>query len=426
MAEGMLAFSLLTLFLVSALALSSTMHRLHYSAVQNLENLRGAVGEMDQFILNQTFASTTSFSQKVYGNNSYITEIYPLSIAVSDFDGGWGRENCDPRISFNSETAELFTQGVDLGSGNISTDIEVRNGFAYVTADSSTASAHDFYIIDIRNPASPLIISSLETGPGLSRLEVVGHYIYAANTGSTNQLQVIDIKDRTSPVLRIKVKLPTPNASSTPAGASSIFYHDETIYLGTHKWRGKEFSVFNVSEPISPSYSGGFETDTLVNDIYVRDGFAYLAASDEGQMRILDVHDLNNISQVEYFSPSGWETQEGKSLSYFEEKLSLGRTTGGFNNVSNPELFIFSSASPPVISFARDIPGGNYGSILQPDRVFVMTRFPNKEFQIWKPDLSAKLSEFSLGFFPQGLSCDHSSFYFATGDSRGVAALISK
>jgi hypothetical protein len=298
-------------------------------------------------------------------------------------------------------------------------------GFVYLTADSATASAPDIYIIDARNPNSFQIISSLDTGPGLSRVEVAGPYLYVANTGSTNQLQIIDISNRAAPVIRSKFKLPLPFASSTAPSATAIFYSKGYIYIGTKKWDGNEFNVIDVSNPLAPAYIGGFETDTLLNDIYVRDGFAYVAASDEGQMRVLDVRNPVAISQIEYFSPTGWETQEGKSLSYFEGSLSLGRTTGGFNVILNHELFTFSTTSPLTTGFSHDIPGGVYGMVMQPTTLFLATRLVTKEFQIWKRDLSEKVLDFPLGFSPQAIACDGNTFYFATGDRKGIAALTS-
>ncbi|MEK7095310.1 MAG: hypothetical protein AAB917_01480 [Patescibacteria group bacterium] len=409
--EVMIAFSLMTLFIISTIALKATMQELHLFSIKRLENLKSAVSGL------------ASSSQGLYGNDTKETKIGPLTILSSDYDNAWGRDSCKARFPFGSDKIKLYFHGIDLGLGNLSTHVEARHGFVYLTADSAVGSASDFYIIDARSPTSSQIISSLDTGPGLSSLEVAGTYVYATNTGRTNQLQVIDISNRSSPVIIAKLKLPLPNASSTAPAASTIFYHQGFVYLGTQKWEGNEFSVIDVSNPFAPQYVGGFETNTLVNDIYVRDGLAYLATADEGQMRILDVHNPSSIIQLEYFSPSGWETQEGKIISYFEGKFGLGRTTGGFNVVSNHEIFSFSSTSPLVIEMSYDLLGGIYGMVIRPEMFFLGTRLFGREFQVWKQDFSEKLFEFPLGFFPRGLSCDGTSFYFATGDSTGVAVL---
>ena len=350
----------------------------------------------------------------------------PLTILTSDYKNGWGRDTCNPRLKFSQEKVTLFSQGISLGLNNLSTDVEVRNSIAYLAADGISAASPDFFIVDLENPETPVIMSSLNTGPGISALEVAGHYVYTANLSTTNQLQIIDISNRSAPALLTKYKLPLPQASSSPPRATSIFYSKGLIYLGTEKWEGNEFSIIDVTVPALPRYVGGFKTNTLVNAIYVRDGFAYVATSDSGQMRVLDIYNPTNIILVATFSPSGWETQEGKSLSYFEGNLSLGRTTGGFNQVKNHELFTFSTSSistSPFIQVSRDIPGGVYGVISRPPFVYLATHSKSYEFQIMDVSLATLIFEKSLSFSPTGMVCDNDTLYFATGDDKGIATL---
>ncbi len=373
--EMMLAFSLMTLFLTSSLALSESMRQLRTQGVRELEDLD--------------------------------KQLPTLSSMKSDYASEWGRDSCSSSFAFNSES--IFHNSPVSG-----TDMEVRDGVAYITSDSNVQNLPDFYIVDMNVPEFPSIISSLNTGPGLSALEIAGHYIYAANAGSTNQLQVIDISDRNSPKLVTTLKLPLPNASSTAPFATAIFYSKGLIYLGTKKWDGKEFSIIDVSVPSSPRYAGGFEIDSQVNDIYVVDGYAYIADSDMAQMRVLDVKNPTDIKQVNSFSPSGWQTQIGEVLAYFEGGLTLGRTTGGFNVTTNHEIFLLSTTSPAsqsVIKNSHDIPGGVYGMVLRPPYVYMVTKFPSKEFRIWDMDASEIVFELSLDFSPSALSCDGNNLY---------------
>lgn len=410
--EIMLAFSLMTLFITSAIVLSATMEHLHAEGVEQLENVEYA---------SMSLASSTLRTSRPYGNDTIEYFLDPLTNLQSDYHTSWGRETCDPRLTFDIEKVEIFSNGIDLGSGNISTDIEVRHGIAYLSADSSTAGAGDIYIVNLSNPESPVIISYLNTGPGISAIDVAGPYVYASNLSTTNQLQIIDIRNRSSPIILAKFKLPLPTASTTPPVATSIFYSNGLVYLGTEKWEGNEFSVIDVKNPENPQYLGGFETNTLINSIYVREGIARLAASDVSQMRILDVHNPLVITSIYEFSPSGFETQQGKVFSYFEEYLSFGRTTGGFNIIGNHEVFTFSSTSS--MENSHDIAGGVYGLLLRPPYLYLATHSTGHEFQVWKSDLSTKVSELSLGFQPTGMSCDGNMLYFSTGNRNGVATL---
>ncbi len=390
--EIMIAFSLMTLFLISSLTLSETMQALYHQAEKNLEKLEAEIPNLE---------------------NQY---------KLSDYSREWGRDNCYENIYFNSENITLYSQGIDLGIGNISTDIEVRNGIIYLTTDSSILSAPDFYIIDARDPASSSIISSIHTSPGLSSLEIAGHYAYLANQSTVSQMQILDIENRENPILISTLKLPLPTASTTAPWAESIFYYKNKIYLGTRKWNGREFAIIDVSNPYLPNYLGGFETDTLVNDIYVKGNLAYLATANEEQMIVLNISDHTNIIEIDSFSPSGYETQEGKSLSFFQDSYAFSRTVGGFNNINNHELFLFSSSS----QYSRDIPGGVYDTLIRPPNIYISTKSPGKELQILDQTLENKILDRALGFLPNAFTCDRNTFYFATGDSHGIGIMKIK
>jgi hypothetical protein len=405
--EIMIAFSLLIFFTLSNFTLYSSMQKLKIWSLDELEKMERLVHDIDTRI---------NISLKKYGNDTTILSNELFQVLDSDYTNSWGRDSCSARISFDPNHISYLKDGVDLGSGNPSTDIEVRNGIVYLTADSTTASRHDIFVIDSNSRS---ILSSLNTGPGIAALEVAGPYIFVAQSSTVNQLQIIDIHDRSSPLLVSQLRLPLPTPSTTPPFASTIFYSNGYIYLGTAKWNGQEFSIIDVSNILSPVVVGTFETNTLVNDIYVRDDKAYLATSDEKQMRVLDVSDKSDPILIDSFSPSGWQTQEGKILDYFEDVLGFGRTVGGFNVTGNHELFISSTTT----TISRDIPGGVYGILMRAPYTYLLTHDLGKEFKVFNSTLSTKVFEFPLQSFPVKMACDGSTLYFATGDSRGVSIL---
>jgi hypothetical protein len=418
MMEIILAFSLFSLFTISYFTLNSSMQSIKVWSINELDSLKSSVHKMDNLINTNLIDKISSSTH--YGNFSKLFNINDLSIIKSDLVNSWGSTNCSSRIFFNPSKTYYHPDGIFLGSGNISTDMEIRNSIIYLVTDSSTQSQADFFIIDSTNPSLSSIISSLNTGPGLSALVVAGPYVYVANTSSISQLQIIDIHNRESPTIISQLKVPLPEASSTPPKANSIFYKNGFVYLGTSKWAGPEFYIVDVSNPNSPNIVSSFETNTLINDIYVINNFAYLATSDILQMRTLDISDKSSPILKDSFSSTGWQTQEGKVLDYFEENLGLGRTVGGFNNISNHEAFIFSSTTDFM---SKDIPGGVYGLLIRSNYVFLATHSPLSEFQIWNLKLSTKIFSKSLGFQPVGMSCDWSNIYFTTGNDKGFAIL---
>ena len=420
--EIMLAFSLMILFTISTFTLSSSMQKLKQWSLVELDKLKLSVKKMDELVKNR-FADISRYEVIAYGNDTKRIYIDPLIINHSDYETAWGRDSCDPRLDFNENNIKYFKYGIDIGTGNASTDIEVRNGIIYLVADSSSSAQKDFFIIDDRDFSTPSILSSLNTGPGISAIEVAGSYVFVAQASSLNQLQVIDIRNRNDPHLISQIKLPLPTPTTTAPFAKSIFYSKGFIYLGTAKWNGSEFSIIDVSNPYDPRVIGTFETNTLINDIYVRDDRAYLASADEMQMRILDISDKSNPMLIDSFSSSGWQTQEGKTLEYFEGSLGLGRTVGGFNVATNHEAFIFSTSSNIVNFMSKDIPGGIYGILLRKPYVFLLTHSLNHEFQVWDFVLQNKIYDIPLESQPVKMVCDGSNIFFATLNNKGFSVL---
>ena len=308
------------------------------------------------------------------------------------------------------------------------TDIQVRNGIAYLSTDSSQQSDPDMLVVNIRDPSHPELLSGIHTGPGISGISIVANRVYAAVTSRTAQFQIIRLNSLSSLSIEASYKLPLPYASATPPLGSAVFVSNEYVYLGTDKWDGDEFSIIDVSNPLSPRKVGGFETGSKINAIYVRNGFAYIAASDQEQLRIIDVHDPSHPVLVSSLSPSGWERQEGKSISYNEDVLYVGRTSGGFNITKDHELFRWASSSVQEQQLATygsvEIPGGVYGMVADRSYVYTISHQTNKEFQIFKHSLaSSTMQSFALPTIPQRITCDLDSIYITSASAPVIYQL---
>ncbi len=317
------------------------------------------------------------------------------------------------------------------------TDLQVRNGKAYVSTDSTKQPDPDILIVDIHDSQHANLIASLNTGPGISAITLAGNRIFAAVTSRTAQLQVIRMPTMDSVIIESSYKLTLPYATATPALGSAIFYDKNQIYLGTEKWDGEEFNIIDVSNPAQPEKIGGIETGSKIGAIFVRDGIAYVAASDDKQLRAIDVHDPASPILLDSFNPSGWERQEGKSLSFFEDGLEFGRTSGGFNIKQDHELFAWGTSTItriqslnksvpqnfPIPSISDsplntpvpnsvDISGGVYGIIADRSFVYTATRQLDREFQIFDHNLSTTTAKtISLPVAPQILTCDGDNLY---------------
>jgi hypothetical protein len=323
------------------------------------------------------------------------------------------------------------------------TDFQVRNHTAYVSTDSTKSTDPDLLVVDFTDISNPHIRSSINTGPGISAIILAGNRIFAAVTSTIGQLQSIRLNSQDSLTLENSYKLPLPLASSTPTRGSSIFYHHtdddrDFVYLGTEKWDGEEFSIIDVTDPLNPTRLGSFETGTKINDIAVSDFsgrvFAYISDADQQQFRILDITNPSSPVLASGFSPSGWSRQEGNVTSIFENTLSLGRTSGGFDIKADPELFVsnqdFWSGSIPenlIPDSSKNIAGGVYGIIQDRSHVYVASRDVDKEFQVFDRSLATSSARyFSLPVAAQRLTCDGDYLYVLAASAPVIYEITFK
>lgn len=297
------------------------------------------------------------------------------------------------------------------------TDIEVRNGIAYVVADSNISADPDLYIFDIRDPSNVRLVSSLNTGPGLSSIALAGKRIYASAPSTVAQLHTIRLDNLSTPVLENRYRLPLPYATATPTLGSSVFYNAGKVYLGTEKWVGEEFNVIDVSDPITPTKLSGNEIGSKVNDIFSYRGYTYVTASSRDQLLVFNTRSPASstveIDLAQAFSPSGWERQEGKVVSFFEQGLGLGRTSGGFDISSDHEVFLWATtSSSTLVDFvSANNPGGVYGILQDRSHIYLATRQLNKELQILDRNLSTIIASFALPIAPLVMTCDRDYIY---------------
>lgn len=292
------------------------------------------------------------------------------------------------------------------------TDLQVRDGVAYVSADSAASADPDILVFDIRDEKSPKLLSSINTGPGISSIAIAGRRIYAAAKSAAAQLHVVRLDSLASPVLEARFKLPLPYATATAPFASSIFYDRSKAYLGTEKWDGDEFDVVDVSDPARPAKIGGLDTGTKINGIYARNGIAYLAGADQYQLRIVDATDPTSPFLLNSFGPSGWQRQEGQKIDLFENALSFGRTSGGFDIPTDFEAFAWATTSLSSLAnpaHAND-PGGAYGIVADRRHIFLGTRQAGKEFKVFDRSLSV-LATYPLPASVQSSTCDNDSIF---------------
>jgi hypothetical protein len=344
--------------------------------------------------LNDQSVCSVDFSrQGIVGSYEYLSENYDNEFLVEEI-----RLPLDPTLPL--------------------TDFVVRDGVAIISADSSRVSDSDIVVIKLSS--SPEYIAGINTGPGISAISVFGNRLYAAAASAAAQLHVIDLSSLT---LRAKYALPLPYATATPPFASAITYSSGKLFLGTEKWDGTEFFIIDVRGDAF-NVEGGYEVGGKVNYVMVDNDDAYVATTNESQLLRIDISDLSIPVLRETFLPAGWQRQDGKVISVFENQLVFGRTSGGFNILTDHEYFSWATTSRNISNSYKslDIPGGVYGIIQDRQNTFLSTRNYENEVKVVNAD--GDLQEtIHLPTQPLKMTCDGGSLYLLSREEPVIYKL---
>ena len=370
-----------------------------------------------------TFSTSTSLSTSSCNSNcnSNFQSSISFNIMEPDTFSAYGKDTCPPTLDFSRKASSSTSVTLPIASTDSITDMSVKDGFAYISTNSSKSSDPDLFIFDMSDIQNPKLISSLNTGPGLAALAVAGPYIFAANESSVNQLQIIDIHDRSLPLMVAQAKIPLDIASSTRPNATAIYYDKGLIYLGTEKGDSPELTIWSVADPTHPTLAGRYEIGNKVEKIMVDGSRAYIASSGVNQLMVFDISNPSNPALITTLAPSGWQTQSGQSLDLFQGNLALGRDTGGFNNTNNPE-FILYDASGITKDSSFDESGGIYSIVARPPNFLVLTHRSGGQLRS-DNGFGTTTAAYDIPGSPAALSCDWGNIYVASNNSPSITLI---
>ncbi len=458
MVEIIVAFAILTLTMTAVIIVSfgnetmatdtATSGEALYKASSNLEETRASALLSFGSLVNSTTTDDiytkeivvnllTNYVQQITSrvewntdsSRSHKVELSTFAVDIKNANQG---DTCDVVLSGDWTRPQVMNVGnaLDLGSGNMATDIDVLQGKVYITANSTKTSDKDFFVVDVADPVHPSIVGSLNTGPGLSAVTVVGNYAYVANQSSaisSGQLQIINISNQQSPTLLTTYKL--PSVSGTAGVGNSIFYYQSKIYLGTLKATGPEFHIIDVSNPAAPLEIGSWEVNSLVGAIYVSRGVAYLGTpspstgADTGQLKILDVSNPTNVVSLGSFTSPVTSTQSGQSMYLLGHTLYFGRS--GTTLFTSHKFFTLDISTPSTVvdRGSKDIGSSINDMIVRTGRAFLVTTDALKEFQVWDvhdPQNTTLTTSLDLPASASAMDCEGSTMYVALSSNNAL------
>lgn len=355
------------------------------------------------------------------------TPFCAVNFANSQTIGSYERYLQENKINSENSLA-LLTPNIrkihlPIDSNLNATSLLVKNNLAYITFDSVIQNDPDLIMMDLSSDEAT-IIDFINTGPGLLDLVLVGKYIYAVAPSTVGQLHIIMQSSQRKFSLVGRYRLPLPFATATPPVGSSLAYSSDQIYLGAEKWSGDELNILDIKDRENPTKVSGFEIDSKISSVYPIENLVYITASNIYQLSLLDISNSSPIL-LTTFSPEGWQRQDGKAISLFEDKLKFGRTSGGFDMVNEYEYFDFASSSTTTLAsyVATNYKGGVYDVIQDQIFSYFISRETDHEFSIVidgvdRSQISSSIDRtISLPIIPQKMTCDQDKIYILAKQS---------
>ncbi len=294
---------------------------------------------------------------------------------------------CSPTLTGDWTAPQIYGYA-DFSSSAGATGVSIAAGKAYVTSDPNSSGTDDFYAIDVSSAAPGVtslpILGHFSTAYGLTDVQTLGSNSYVAANSTQFQLLVIDVSNPSVlNISKIKAKRDVTAAADTAVG-NTLYYANKKIYLGLTISTGKEFHIFDVTDPANPTEVGpGYEVGAAINDIVVKNNIAYLATAANNEIIAINVSDpMNPVLVGTYVSAA----LTGQSLAFnATNTLYFGRIGGN----GNPKLLAFdpTALTTPTWTMNMIKQSGVYSLISRGGLLFMTTADPNDGFQIW--DVSA-------------------------------------
>jgi len=157
--------------------------------------------------------------------------------------------------------------------GGLPYAVAVQGNYAYLGVGPRLV------VLDISNPANPMVVGQTEVLPHVVRsVAVVGSYAYVAAVHSG--LRIINVSDPAAP---------------TEAGSHDMWWvalgvavAGNYAYVATGE---SGLRIINVSDPAAPTETGSYDTPEYAWGVAVAGNYAYVADSWDGGLRIINVSD---------------------------------------------------------------------------------------------------------------------------------------
>ncbi|MBT7409796.1 MAG: hypothetical protein HN826_08860 [Methylococcales bacterium] len=247
------------------------------------------------------------------------------------------------KLKFKSEETPFDPKLISTLSSNAFGGLFIKDNIAYIAGFQS-----GFFIIDITNPLSPIIVGSVDTPGNALDVFVIGNTAYVAD--SSSGLQVIDISNIGSPIIVGSIK--------TPHNAKKVFVLGNHAYVadGNNKSTNDTdggLYIIDISVPNSPAIIGSLDLSVSTHSVHVIANIAYITSSsttseNDLDLKLIDISTPNSPSVISSINIPG--------------SASNAFISGNFAYVvSNSGFYIVDISTPSSPKIVGDINGESTG-----------------------------------------------------------------
>ncbi|RLE24186.1 MAG: hypothetical protein DRJ65_10440 [Acidobacteria bacterium] len=238
----------------------------------------------------------------VSGNYAYMVSGYTSKLYV---------------LNITSPTAPTLVGSYDISNVEEPGTVFVQGNLAFIGAYQY----QNLEIVNVSDPANPVFEGALiNNGVVCTDIYVEGNYAYCA---SRMDIEVIDVSTPATPTLTRSISAPGNMYGITGDGA---YLYVTGCYL---------MAIYDLIDPSDPDYTDGMDAGSNCGArVVVDSGYAYISQGGDG-LRILDVSDPGDISNVSVFGVGG----SGEDVGILGDHAYVASGWGGLQvvNVATPE-----------------------------------------------------------------------------------------
>ncbi|QQR77240.1 MAG: hypothetical protein IPJ67_03785 [Candidatus Moraniibacteriota bacterium] len=222
------------------------------------------------------------------------------------------------------------TQIASLDAPGTNNGIKIRSqgNFIYMIRPSGSP---NFLIIDVSNPANPVMMGSLTLTGTPTNIALSGGLAAVSNKNNNQELQMVNVATPSSPSVVGTFNIPGGE------NASGVFMNGTMVYVVRASGSHDEFVAVSVATPSAPTLVGSMNLNANGNEVITSGNFAYVAsANDTQEVQVVNISTPSSPSLAGSLNLSG--TADATTVSLAGTTLLVGRGSDLYTiDVSTPE-----------------------------------------------------------------------------------------